>query len=70
MSVAILNLVADHILLNRISGVTVSMLASSAVDRVLEPRLVLTKDYKIGICCFSAKHADENEQRLVGLESE
>jgi hypothetical protein len=35
----------------------VSMLASSAVDRRFEPRSGKTKDYKIGICCFSAKHA-------------
>ena len=35
----------------------VSMLASSAVDRLVEPRSGQTKDYEIGICCFSAKHA-------------
>ena len=35
----------------------VSVLASSAVDRVFEHRSGQTKDYKIGICCFSAKHA-------------
>jgi hypothetical protein len=35
----------------------VSLLASSAVDRGFEPRSGQTKDYKIGICCFSAKHA-------------
>jgi hypothetical protein len=35
----------------------VSELASSAVDREFEPRSGQTKDYKIGICCFSAKHA-------------
>jgi hypothetical protein len=35
----------------------VSMLASSAVDRGFKPRLGKTKDYKIGICCVSAKHA-------------
>ena len=35
----------------------VSVLASSAVDREFEPRSWQTKDYKIGICCFSAKHA-------------
>jgi hypothetical protein len=35
----------------------VSMLASSAVDCVFEPQLGKTKDYKIGICCFSTKHA-------------
>ena len=34
----------------------VSVLASSAVDRGFEPRSGQTKDYKIGICCFSAKH--------------
>jgi hypothetical protein len=35
----------------------VSMLASSAIDRGFEPRSGQTKDYKIGICCLSAKHA-------------
>ena len=34
----------------------VSVLASSAVDRSFEPRSGQTKDYNIGICCFSAKH--------------
>ena len=34
------------------------MLASSAVDREFEPLVGLdTKDYKTGICPFSAKHA-------------
>ena len=33
------------------------VLASSAVDRGFELRSGQTKDYKIGICCFSAKHA-------------
>jgi hypothetical protein len=33
------------------------MLASSAVDRVFESRSGQTKNYKICICCFSAKHA-------------
>ena len=42
---------------HRIGGVMVSMLASSAVDRGFEPRSVQTKNYSIGICCFSAKHA-------------
>ena len=31
----------------------VSVLASSAVDRGFEPGSVQTKDYEIGICCFS-----------------
>ena len=43
--------------MNRISGIMVSMLASSAVDSGFEPRSGQTKNYKIGICCFSAKHA-------------
>ena len=40
-----------------IGGVMVSVLASSAVDRGFEPRSGQTKDYTIGICCFSARHA-------------
>jgi len=36
---------------NRIGGAMVSVFASSAVDRGQ------TKDFKIGICCFSVKHA-------------
>jgi hypothetical protein len=35
----------------------VSVFASSAVDRGFEPRSGQIKDYEIGICCFSAKHA-------------
>ena len=34
-----------------------SVLASSTVDRGFEIWSGQTKDYKIGICCFSAKHA-------------
>jgi hypothetical protein len=34
----------------------VSMLSSTAVDRGFEPQSGQTKDYKIGICCFPAKH--------------
>ena len=37
-------------------GVMVSVLASSAVDRGFESCSGQTKDYYIGICCFSAKH--------------
>ena len=43
--------------MNCIGGVMVSVPASSAVDRGFEPRSGHTKDYEIGICCFSAKHA-------------
>jgi hypothetical protein len=35
----------------------VSVHALSAVDRGFKFRSGQTKDYKIGICCFSAKHA-------------
>jgi alpha-tubulin suppressor-like RCC1 family protein len=35
----------------------VSVLPSSVVDRVFEPRSGKTKDYTICICYFSAKHA-------------
>jgi hypothetical protein len=35
----------------------VSILTSSAVDRGFEHRSGQTKDYQIGICCFSARHA-------------
>jgi len=42
-----------------LDGVMVDMLTSSAVDHVLvDPWSGQTKDYKIGICCFSAKHAE------------
>jgi hypothetical protein len=42
-------------LLDRMDGVIVSVFASSAVDRVFEPRSGQTKDYNIGIYCFSIK---------------
>jgi hypothetical protein len=35
----------------------VGVLASSVVYREFEPRLGQPKDFKIGICTFSAKHA-------------
>ena len=34
----------------------VSVFVLSAIDRGLERRSGLAKDYKIGICCCSAKH--------------
>ena len=37
--------------MNRIGGIIVSVLASSVVDRGSGQ----TKDYEIGICCFSGK---------------
>jgi hypothetical protein len=41
----------------------VSVFTSSAVDRGFEPRSGQTKDYNIGICCFSAKHASLRRKR-------
>ena len=39
------------------SGVMVSGLTPSMVYREFKTRSDQTKNYKIGICCFSAKHA-------------
>jgi hypothetical protein len=38
-------------------GVMVNVLALCVVDHGFKPRSGQTKDYKIGICCFSTKHA-------------
>jgi hypothetical protein len=50
-----------HLQLNdkvkRIGRAMVRMLTSSVVDCGFEPQSGKTKDYKLGICCFSAKHA-------------
>ena len=40
-----------------IGGIKVRVLASSVVDSRIETQSGQTNDYKIGICCFSAKHA-------------
>jgi hypothetical protein len=54
---------------NCISGVIVSVLTSSVIDRGFESRSGQIKDY-ICICCFSAAHSiKQKEQRLVGSES-
>ena len=42
---------------NRIGSVMVSVLTSSAINCGYEPRSGQTKEYQIGICCFSAKKA-------------
>jgi hypothetical protein len=57
----------DEKLQNRIGGVMVSVLTSSEVDRGFESRSDQTKDYKIGICCFSAKHAALRRKNKDGL---
>ena len=41
-----------------IVGVMVCMLTSNARDRGFESWSGQTKDYKIGICCFSTKHTE------------
>jgi hypothetical protein len=52
---------------NRIGGVIVSVLAMGAVNHGFEPRSGQAKDYNIGICCLSAKHASfKRKQRLLG----
>ena len=45
----------------------VSVLSSCAVDRGFELRSGQTKDYKIGICCLSAKHAALRRKSKDGL---
>ena len=53
---------------NLISDVIVSVLASSTVDRELEPQCGQTKDCDIGICCISPKHtAKEQEEKSVNM---
>ena len=37
--------------------IKVSMFTASATDHAFEPILGQIKDFKICICCFSAKHA-------------
>ena len=44
----------------------VSVPASSVLDRRFESRSGQTKDYEIGICCFSAKHASLRRKRKTG----
>jgi hypothetical protein len=41
----------------RKEGITISALASSAVNRGFQSQSSPTKDSNIDICCFSAKHA-------------
>ena len=48
--------VASQTRSNRIGGALVRILFSTTVGRGFEPRYDKMKDYKIGICCFSAKH--------------
>ena len=49
-----------------ICDVMVSVLASIAVDGGFELWSGQTKDYKIGICCFSAKHETLRSKSKTG----
>jgi len=49
-----------------IGGVIVSVLALSVVDCRFKPWSGQTKDYKISICCFSAKHTVLGERAKTG----
>ena len=49
-------LISETKLQNHISGVMVSLLTLSTIDCTFKTRSGLTKDFKIGICCFFAKH--------------
>jgi hypothetical protein len=40
----------------------VNVFALSVVDRGFEPLCGQTKNYEIGICCFSAKHSELSEK--------
>ena len=57
---------SNLLLLYPIGGVMISVLASIAVDRGLELLSGKTKDFKISICCFSAKHAALGERAKTG----
>ena len=57
---------ADICTLSRVGGVMVSVFVSKALDRGFEPQSGQTKDYKICICCFSAKHAAVRRKSKTG----
>ena len=48
---------------NYIGSVMVSVLASSVIDCGYELRSCQTNEYRIGICCFSAKNAALRRKR-------
>ena len=50
-----------------ISGVMVSVLDMSVVNHGFKPQYVQTKDYVIGIRCFSAKHTTLQRKIKVWL---
>ena len=52
---------------NRTGSVMIIVLASSVVDRGFEHRSDQTKDYKISICCYCAKHAEIRRKSKDGF---
>jgi hypothetical protein len=52
---------------NCIGRVIVNVLASNAVVRGFEPLSGQSKDYKFGICYFSAKHASLRSKSIYWL---
>jgi hypothetical protein len=60
-------LISETKLQNHISGVMVSLLTLSTIDCTFETRSGLTKDFKIGICCFFAKHTALRRKRKEWL---
>jgi len=55
---------------NRIGDIMMTVLDSSAVVRGFEPRSGKTKDYEIGIYCFSATHAGLRRKRSQNQDNE
>ena len=51
-----------------LASVMVSLLTSSVADRGVKSGQAKIKDYKIGICCFSAKHAAK-QSSTVAMET-
>ena len=47
-------MVVNILFIHCIGGVMVTVFATSAVDSGFDPLSSQTKDYEIGICCFSA----------------
>jgi hypothetical protein len=66
-NILLLNFLIVQISINYIDGVVISMLVSKVVDRGVETRFDQTKYYKIGICCFSAKHVAFRRKSKDGL---
>ena len=59
---------SQYAVLNRIDGIMVSMLASSAIDGGFEHQSGQAKDYKIGVCCFFAKIKGRLGIKIMCLE--